>query len=649
MDERLERLRLCISEDEVWELMKDVKLSPEHEVRIGDETIILPDSHDYDGIINLPNNDYGLLVKLVAYLAFNGYLGHINYGGGVQAYIGRFRTIWNDLNEIKFMTSIIEIDDELIEKWIRSQLDKGYGAISIMRKFLRLEDWLKSSSMLPYFLSLDNVMIYDCPSYPELKDKHDEESARNKSKDGYDVPKYPLHLLFPILQEAIEYIINYTEDIELMMMQRHYLNDTDTVTHGALDGRAYRFLKKTVHRFQEPSLATLQAYCKRLERKWKTNPANPGRGPRTIISDAVQRWQAANLIILGFFSAARSNEISRQLRNIKTSKTKYHEIDRGYNFTRVIWKTARYGKLHTTPLPPLGMQAYRNLSRHSEQIDGKINGRLKFTVWLHLNNKMYTDRMRYALMKFSHWVHGEDEPHLTPHQLRHAMASLLSHLNDRNGLMIAAKLLGHESAAMTLTYEVQIKTIVLNQINHMANTNKVIAGAFREYEEEESMRVLSEAVMPDLNEKKLFVGPAKGIVQFTGSMVNDPESFFAFHSQAIKDGQIAFTQTPTCICVRPTGSTDQMACQRGIRVEDYTNVPIQPAACQGSSCVNSLFSEQNCEMLKHQTQSVKDLAPDDLREMASEWFFVVGDGLEMPNQKIIAEYEKALKYKKKVG
>jgi integrase len=646
MDERLERLRLCISEVEVLELMKDVKLSPEHDARIGDETIIFPDSHDYDGIVNLPNNDYGLLAKLVTYLSLNGYLGHINYSGGIQAYIGRFRTIWNDLNEIKSISRIAEINDELIEQWIRSQLDKSYGAISIMRKFLRFEDWLRSGSMLPYFLSLNNVMIYDCPSYLELKARHDEESARNRNNDDHSAPKYPLHLLLPILQKAMEYITDYTEDIELMMVKRQHLNDTSTVTHGALGGRAFRFMKKTTHCFQEPSLAALQAYCKTLGKKWKTISTNPGRGPRTIISDAVQQWQAANLIIFGFFSAARSNEIGRQLRNLHTPKTKYHEIDQGYNFTRVIWKTARHGKLHTTPLPPLGMQAYRNLSRHSEQIDGKVDGKLKFPVWVNLGNKMYTDRMRYALMKFSHSVHGEDAPHLTPHQLRHAMASLLSHLNDHNGLMIAGKLLGHESASMTLTYEIQLKTIVLNQINHMANTNEEIAVAFREYEDEESTRLLREVVMPDLNKGKVFVGPAKGIVQFTGSVVNDPESFYAFHSQAIKDGQIVFTQTPTCICVRSTNDRDQMACQRGINIEDYSNVPVQPAMCKGSSCVNSLFSEQNCEMLIQQTQSVKDLAPDDLREMTSVWFFVVGDGLDKTADKIvISEYQEAMKKK----
>lgn len=648
MNDFLEQLRLCVSEDEVWSLIKDVKLSQGYEAKIGDKPMILPDSHGYDGIINLPDNNFGLVARLVSYLTFNGYLGHVNYGGGAQAYIGRFRTIWNDLNEIKSILNISEINEELLERWIRSQIDKGHGAISIMRKVLRLEDWHKASTMLPHFLSFNKNMIYDCPSYFELQDKHDKESEQNWDKIDDNAIKYPLHLLLPILEESIKYVSIYTDDIEEMMVQQRHLNET-SLTSYHLNNRTCQFMKNTEHCFKEPNLVALQAYCRTLKSTWKPYNKFPGKGPRMVISEAVQRWQAANLIILSFFSASRSNEISRQLRNIRTPKTKYHDIDKGYNFTRVIWKTSRHGKLHTTPLPPIGMEAYRNLSLHSEQTDGKRIGTLQFTDWLNLNNHMHADRMGYVLKKFSHWVHGEDRIHLAPHQLRHAMASILNHLNDRNGLMIVANLLGHDSIKMTLTYEAQMKTIVLNQINHMANTNEEIAGAIREYEEEESLRVLNESIMPDLNQGKVFLGPAKGITQFTGSVVNDPESFFSFHSQAIKDGQLIITQTPVCVCVRTTQNAAQMACQRDIKFEDYSNVPVQPAACKGSACSNSLFDEQNCKMLMEQTQSVKDLAPADLREMASQWFFVVGDGLEMPNQKIISEYEEILKKKEKVG
>jgi len=648
MNELIKNLHLCMNEEEVWELMADQKLSPQYDAKVGDETIILPDSHAYDGAITLPDNDYGLAVKLVTYLTFNGYLGHANYGGGAQAYLGRFRTLWNDFNEIKKIICIAEITSELIEEWINRQLKKEYNPISIMRKLLRLEDWFKASSMLPYFLSF-NIVLQECPSYSQLKKEHDRVSADNWKGDKTETIKYPLYLLFPILQNAITYVTAYTNDIDIIMKERNYFNEKGAdLFH--LNKRIHQFFKNTNYIFKESSLSLLQKHClDSTQNTWSPMPTMPKYGARSIISEVVSRWQAANLIILGFFTAARSNEISRQERNIQTPKTKYHDIDQGYNFTRVVWKTSRFGQALSTPLPPLGLQAYRNLSRHSEQIDNKTIGRLIFPVWMRLENKTNADRMGQLLKYFSHWVNGDNKQHLTPHQLRHAMASILSHLNDKNGLMIAAKLLGHKSVTMTLTYQSHIKTMVLNQMNHMADTNEEIASAFRDFEYEESTRVLKEVVMPELNKKNPLVGPAKGIVQFTGSVVKDPESFFTFHSQAIKDGQLAFTQTPVCLCVRAKNNTDQMACQRGITAEDYRNIPVQSSACQGASCINSLFTEQNCKMLKHQTQSVKDLAPDDLKEIASDWFFVVGDGLEMPNKKVLDEYEEALKLNNRTG
>lgn len=649
MDDLIKYLRICSSKNEVWELMKDKKLSPGHEAKFGDEIIILRDSHNFPASTNIPTNDYGLVMRLVSYFRFNGYMGHINYGSGEWKYLGYYLTLWNDLNEIKPISGISEINEELIEQWIRSQFNKGIRATTIMVKFHCLTDWINVSSMLPHFLTIDSVMIYDCPSYSELDRKYSKLIVMRNSVGGDESPKYPLHLLLPVLQAAIDNIINYTNEIELLMAHRHYLKDLDDPSSYTLDSHTVNFLKKTEHVFQEPSLMALQEYCKNLGKQWKANPATPGKGPRTVISEIVERWQAANLIILGFFTASRSQEISRQPRNIKMPKTKYHEMDQGYKFTRVIWKTARFGKMHTTPLPPLGMQTYRNLSRHSEQMDGEKMGTLQFNTWSNLYSKMHRLRMKYIIMKFSQWVHSKDVPHLTPHQLRHAMASLMNHLNDHNGLMIAAKLLGHDSATMTMTYQAHMETIVLNKINYIANTNKEVAVAFREYEVEGSMQVVNNTIMPALKNGEVMLGPGRGIMQFTGDVVHDPESWFNFYAPAIKDGLYVVSQTPTCLCFRPKNIMGPLPCQRGIKFEDYSNVPVQPAACQGSSCVNSLFTEQNCEMLKNQTQSVKDLAPDDLREMASEWFSVVGDGLEIPDKKVIAEYEEALKKKKKVG
>ncbi|MFW2308231.1 hypothetical protein, partial [Aliarcobacter butzleri] len=84
-----------------------------------------------------------------------------------------------------------------------------------------------------------------------------------------------------------------------------------------------------------------------------------------------------------------------------------------------------------------------------------------------------------------------------------------------------------------------------------------VAKVFKEYEEEKSLKVLNEVLMPDLIAKKSFFGPAKSITQFTGTIVNDAKSFFLFYSQAIKDGKIVLIQTPICLCFHSTSNKSQ--------------------------------------------------------------------------------------------
>lgn len=640
----VQELKFCINESEIIELMKDEKLSPFAEAKIFDDIIMLPDAHDFLVPSKIPNNDYGLAIRLISYLRFNGYIGYVNYGSGIYQYLNKFLTLWNEFNTIKEIKNINDIDSILFDEWLKKQIIRK-NTKHIMVKIRALKHWQSVNQLLPYFLSLKNNIIDEHNKlYLEIEKRYNQENISEDDSSSI----YPFQLLSPILEESIKYINNFTEDTNFLMSQRFYLNSSE-ISKSTRSRRCFSFIKETEYIFTEPTLKELQQYCQNSKELGIKDEDGFNYRSMIIINKAIQRWQAANLIILIFFSAARSNEITRQPRNIKVTKTKYHELDKGYNFTRIIWKTSRFGKLHTIPLPPLAMKAYENLSYHSEQTDSKKTGRLIFINWSNINGRMNANRVRYLLFKFSEWVHDDaEEFKFGPHKLRHAMATLINYLNDKNGLMIAAKLLDHQSMIMSLTYQVSLKTMILNKINHLSNTNQEVAKVFKEYEEEKSLKVLNEVLMPDLIAKKSFFGPAKSITQFTGTIVNDAKSFFLFYSQAIKDGKIVLIQTPICLCFHSTSSKSQMACQRGIDVNNYERVPVQPATCQGSSCSNSLFTEQNCEMLMQQTQSIKDLAPKELLEMAKQWFYVVGDGLDLPNQQIINEYKEKIKNTKVV-
>ena len=151
------KISQCLNQKELMELLKNIKISPTDEAKFGDKDLKLPDSHDYLSNIHLPDNDFGLVAKVVSSLRFYGYLGHQNYNGGVLAHLGRYRTIWNDFKKLKNLNSFRDIDSELIELWIRNQLDRGMNPNSIMIKLNKLFDWQNASAYLPEFLIFDFI------------------------------------------------------------------------------------------------------------------------------------------------------------------------------------------------------------------------------------------------------------------------------------------------------------------------------------------------------------------------------------------------------------------------------------------------------------------------------------------------------------
>lgn len=640
MNNLVKELRLCVDEREVWELFQNEKISPDHDALFCDNPIILHNSHRIPSPLNLPINSYGLLIRSVAYLRFRGYLGHINYSGGTYNYISKFQTIWSDwLKEgvINHNGEINKITAEKLNTWLENQI-KVNDAATIIDKVRRLTDWQSLMSLLPSVLTNDVLRNYNFPNLAELTKGVKEIQGERKHKE-----KYPLHLTFPIIQEAINYIENYTNDIMVLMELKTHLGAPE-VNDSTRESRIMYFFRDTSHTFREPKLNKLQELCKIYTRtkylEWKKNKtkAMPGEGPITIVNEAVRRWTGANLIILGLFTAGRSQEITLQPRNIVTPKTRYHEIDQGYRFSRIIWKTARNGKLLEMPIPPIAHTAYNNLCRFSELYDGKKTGELIIEEY-NKSGKRTNLRMTYILKNFAIWVHGKGGPNFTSHELRHVIASLMTHLNDTNGLLMASKLLGHSSANMTQTYEIQLKNIIIKQMQYMADTSEEFRNTVEEYQAKESLSVLNNVLKPKMEVDENFYGSNKGIMQFSGDIVTNPQKWYEFYKEAILAGELFIIQGATCICAHSLKNPHQMSCQRGINLNDYTGILPQPSACTGSTCSNAIYTEQDAEalMLK-QSKSIKDLAPKELQEMAKEWFYVVGDDLQTPDKKIIDEY-----------
>lgn len=654
MNNIIDKLRLCVDEHEVWELLKDEKLHPEYDALFGDDPIMLPNHHRILCPANLPKNHFGLMARVVSYLRFRGFHGPINYGGGVLIRMQKYQTIWNDLLALELVDSqekdLSSIDNKALDRWLSEQT-KSFGAASIHSKVTRLNEWQALSNKLPRFLTSGTIQNHIFPDFKELEDKvKNEQPDRQEGKE-----KYPLFLMLPILKEAINNLENYTDDIMLLMENQAHLNDTNIHSTSRMTRIKY-FFRDTTYLFKEPRLMQYQELCKsfkasikkrwnadaqKLYKQWKEEENemyDEKPGPRRLINDAVRRWIAANVIILGIFSGGRSQEIVLQPRNIRTPKTRYHELDKGFQFTRIIWKTEKNGKLLQNPMPPLGIKAYHNLSRFSELFDGKHSGELILEDFSK-SGKRTRNRMYFLLQYFSVWVHGKDELRLQPHQLRHAIASLVTRLNERNGLMIAAKLLGHRSANMTMEYEAQLKNIIVNQMQYMADTSEKFKEAMQEYNADESLLVFNEKIKPNVAAGEKFYGNAKEFVEYTGEVVNNIETWFQVIEASLTSGEYGIIDCGTHICVHSLKNRHQMACQRGFNLSDYTGVPLQPVACVGSSCANALYTEEQAKAINPGFKSIRELAPKELQEMAKEWFIAVADNIPTPDLQIYEEYK----------
>lgn len=652
----IESLQLCIDENEIWELMKNEKLHPKHDALFADDPILLPNSYKILSPINLPKNSFGLLARILSYLKFRGALGIINYGSGSYSHMGSFRTIWNDflqLNLVNDEDGINGINTALLNSWLNDQISK-HDSKSIIFKTIRFLEWQSAYNKLPRLLCNDAIRYYQFPDTKDLKELVNEaQPARMESKE-----KYPPPLMWDILQEAIKYIQDYTKDIMHLMEHKQYLGNPE-VNATTRFNRIIYFFRKTEHEFKEPRLRGMQKICKEFVRtrdkviwkKWYASAqeqyqrwsdeklGEPNHyGSNTVLVYAVRRWVAANSLILALFNGGRSQEITLQPRNLKTPKTRYHELDKGMNFTRIAWKTERNGKLITTPMPPIGIQAYRNLCRFSELFDGQKTGEIILEDY-NKNGERKTQKMYLLLQQFSAWVHGNNALKLTPHELRHAIASIVTHLDKRNGLILAAKLLGHRSATMTMTYEVQLKNFIVEQIQYMADTSEEFKDSMRDYHAKESLKVFNDKIVPSVENGESFYGPAKSFVEFSGDVIKDKKSWFEVMEDALTSGEYGIIDCGTHFCIHSLKSPHQMSCQRGFNLSDYRDAPLIPSVCVGSTCANSFYTEEQAEAIGTVTfKSIKELAPKELQEVAKEWFILQAECLSSPDQKIYEEY-----------
>ena len=152
-----------------------------------------------------------------------------------------------------------------------------------------------------------------------------------------------------------------------------------------------------------------------------------------------------------------------------------------------------------------------------------------------------------------------------------------------------------------------------------------------------------EKVIDQINQEQPMVGPiVKRISQFSGSLTKEAKIFFAKSLRlVVEKGMCAVTQFPTHFCIKDLTSPEQMACQIGLNIDDYTGAPVVPSQCE-PKCSCRLYTGENIGNLKEITDQVEEAYPEELRERLQQDTYFDAESFSDPYTKYINEYEKII-------
>lgn len=642
-----ENLPKCTSPEDVWNLMDGYVYPKSDNSLFGDESLVLRTDSIRFSSITPPEGLMGLAYRTLVYLKLDGEMGQAPINGGAYRVAALTNRVLRELNELKEIQTPSEITGKLLDDYIRIQKDKGISPRGIYTKIYRIKEWYEYAHMLPFFMRLNLTLFEESEAFEKLQAESLQEQKNYYDGIGGAKTPYPLDQLKIILSEAIDYIENHTADC-LFAAQIHKETKTLQQDSGKNVGVriATKLFRETSYHFSEPSLAEMQKYILSLKTsRWVSNPKDKGNGPIQTMNSAIHKLQASCVIVTLMLTAMRSGELDVFERYPKFRKSTHHELDESLSLERIVFKTAESdnGERLEMVIPPIVIKAIDILSQLSENLDGKDTGPLNFRSFVQRKtNQNDPKRINDLIWNFCNEL-GIDAP--SSHQFRHAMAFIVSYLNDADGIELAMMMLGHKSTAMTKKYLGHYKTLAMKTLDAMFAENKLMQEALLEFQQEQSAEGF-EKIVNELAEDHPMVGPIiKRYSQFSGSMTDEAKAFFIKSQRLLLErGMLAIVQHPTHFCVRDLTDSAQMSCQLGFNREDFAGAPVMPSQCD-PKCGCRLYTQQNITVLKEQAKEMEQAYPEDIRERLSQNTYFTSTTIAGTYSSVISEYEETISKK----
>lgn len=575
----------CETYSDVYDLMRNRKFRGLHDTKFEDNNIKVSTRvlSYFNKKINISNDNYILAFRTLLFLKMDGKLRTVPHLSGKQNYFNNLQYILIDIekeegNILYFSDILPQTIDEIIYKYRENNTN---SLRPLINKLNILKDWiLYANASLPIFLQLNPSLLSSSSLYAKLLVDYAAERKAEQVLVGSNKRLYPLAGFKRIIADSILYIENYSE--ESFLAAEEYYSATKTKKHWDRHAYLYYYLRDSSFSFTEPTLESLQ-----LASRNKSYTENTIKNTKSVHKIATgfeyftKNMEGACISIILFLTGMRSQELHLLDRHPKITQDEHAQLH------RLVYKTSstEKGDVLVMPIPDIAKRAIEVLSKLSELKDGSKEGRIITSDVNYLDARNFQSRVSNLVSIFCKHIGIKDAP--LPHDFRHAMAFLIAFLGEKDGLELARLVLGHKSTMMTLEY--------------MGQFNLLFKEAVEELHSNQSQQLVDK-VTDSLKDGNSLYG-ARGTklannINFIGSYAEDmSEALNKSMISLIEKGQLAIIQTPTNICLHDLGSPNEMACQRGLLIEDFINEKPKPSRCVGGDCKNAIFLEEDVEKL----------------------------------------------------
>ncbi|UTJ07105.1 tyrosine-type recombinase/integrase [Arcobacter roscoffensis] len=621
----LTKLENVTTEKELYSLFKDEKFPNSGNSNFFDRSISLVATGgiltNYEvKVEGIP----GFYIRLLLFLKLSGLMGNIPKGNGQYSYFGYLHSFMYTVTNYSNIKRIDDIDSNIVDKYIIDNVDiEKFTSTHIRKKILTFTEYLSFNIKLPFFLQV-NEQILESVRFKQLVSDGKKEAV--EKINGVGLRKtYPLVDLKIIISDSINYIESHSNDcLEAARIYKKIQNLNSELKYRTI----YKVFMETEIQFEEPILKKIQKKVLLSKTKYLNagNGKNLGRSineiPVNSLHRCVEQLEVSCVAVILLMTGMRVGELTMLDRNIEISHDEHYYLD------RIVYKTAETadGESLSMPVPLICKKALEILSELAYIKDGKKTGSIILTALEYKNvQSVRPIRINQLLIRYCERLNLDP---ITPHQFRHAMAFLIVHINESDGLELARMFLGHSSIIMTLQY--------------MAYYNNEIKDAIDELTKEESIYFVEKITKYVYEKKKIFGYKGERLMpnhKFAGQQVEDFVKLMRKGLlKLIEEEKLAIIQTPVSLCMHDLSKYEDLSCQRGFNIKDIVANGPAPSRCKGANCANALFFEEHIEKLKDNMYA--DIEPSLKERLEKNTYFMEAGGFEQdPYRKVIKDYD----------